>query len=140
MIRSRDVATINPSQAVTRKLCAKLCSKRNHRDGTETSAHHSETKREITAQNVSLEPSRENVPVATVVDNLDIWRESVRIQHRRTLPQSSAKIFLPGDAFAQLHNLSSYMLYDGASKTVVGCNSDRKHPEFIGLILDQLVA
>ena len=37
--------------------------------------------------------------------------------------------------FAQLHNLSSYMLFDGASKTVVGCNSDLKHPEFIGLIL-----
>ena len=51
-------------------------------------------------------------------------------------PQSSAKnFFLPGDAFAQLHNLSSHMLYDGASKTVVGCNSDLKHPEFIGLIL-----
>ena len=27
------------------------------------------------------------------------------------------------------------MFYDGASKTVVGCNSDLKHPEFIGLIL-----
>ena len=56
----------------------------------------------------------------------------------KDLPQSSAKnFFLPGDAFAQLHNLSSYMLYDGASKTVVGCNSDLKHPEFIGLILGQ---
>ena len=43
--------------------------------------------------------------------------------------------FLPGDAFAQLHNLSSYMLYDGASETVVECNFDPKHPEFIGLIL-----
>ena len=43
--------------------------------------------------------------------------------------------FLPGDAFAQLHNLSSYMMFDGASKTVVGCNSDLEHPEFIGLIL-----
>ena len=32
VIRSRDVATINSSQAVTRKLCAKLCSKRNHRE------------------------------------------------------------------------------------------------------------
>ena len=50
--------------------------------------------------------------------------------------QSSAKnFFLPGDVFAQLHNLSSYTLYDGASETVVGCNSDLKHPEFIGLIL-----
>ena len=51
-------------------------------------------------------------------------------------PQSSAKnFFLPKDAFAQMHNLSSYMLFDGASKTIVGCNSDPKHPEFIGLIL-----
>ena len=51
-------------------------------------------------------------------------------------PLSSAKnFFLPGDAFAQYHNLSSHMLFDGASKTVVGCNSDPKHHEFIGLIL-----
>ena len=51
-------------------------------------------------------------------------------------PQSSAKnFFFAGDAFAHLHNLSSYLLFDGASKTVVGCNSDPKHPEFIGLIL-----
>ena len=51
-------------------------------------------------------------------------------------PQSSANnFFLPGDAFAQLQNLSSYMLFDGASKTVVGCNSAPRHPEFIGLIL-----
>ena len=42
---------------------------------------------------------------------------------------------MPGDAFAQLQNLSSYMLFDGASKTVVECNSDPKHPEFIDLIL-----
>ena len=27
------------------------------------------------------------------------------------------------------------MLYDGASETVVECNFDPKHPEFIGLIL-----
>ena len=52
-------------------------------------------------------------------------------------PQSSAKnfFFLPGDVFPQLHNLPSYMLHDGASKIVVGCNSDLKHLEFIGLIL-----
>ena len=54
----------------------------------------------------------------------------------KDIPQSAAKnFFLPGDAVAQLHTLSSYMLYDGASKTVVGCNSDLEHPEFIGLIL-----
>ena len=34
-----------------------------------------------------------------------------------------------------MHNLSSYILFDGASKTVVECNADPKHPEFIGLIL-----
>ena len=50
--------------------------------------------------------------------------------------QSSAKnFFLPGDAFAQLHNLSSYMLFDGAFKTFVGSNSDPKHREFVVLIL-----
>ena len=54
----------------------------------------------------------------------------------KDIPQSSAKnFFSPGDAFAQLHNLSSYMLYDGASKTMVGCNSDLRHPGFVGLIL-----
>ena len=37
--------------------------------------------------------------------------------------------------FTQLHNMSSYMLFDGAAKTVVGCNSDPEQPEFIGLIL-----
>ena len=52
------------------------------------------------------------------------------------IPQSSAKnFFLPGDAFAQLHNLSSYMWFDGASRTVLECNSDPKHSEFIGLVL-----
>ena len=41
MIRSQDVVKINPSQAVTRKWCAKLCAKRNHQEETETSALHS---------------------------------------------------------------------------------------------------
>ena len=54
----------------------------------------------------------------------------------KDIPQSAAKnFFLLGDAFAQLKNLSSYMLFDGASKTLVECNADPKHPEFIGLIL-----
>ena len=71
-----------------------------------------------------------------VADNLDMWARECQNPAPKDIPQSSAKnFFLPGDAFAQLHNLSSYMLYDGASKTVVGCNSDLKHPEFIGLIL-----
>ena len=36
-----------------------------------------------------------------------------------TLQSPAKNFFLPVDAFAQLHNLSSYMLFDGASKTVV---------------------
>ena len=66
------------------------------------------------------------------------WTYGERVSESSTEGHSSIfsqEFFLPGDAFAQLHNLSSYMLYDGASKTVVGCNSDLKHPEFIGLIL-----
>ena len=50
-------------------------------------------------------------------------------------PIFSQEFLFAGDAIAQLHDLSSYILYDGASKTVVGCNSDPKHPEFFGLIL-----
>ena len=39
------------------------------------------------------------------------------------IPQSAAKnFFLPGDAFAQLHNWSSFMLFDCSSKTVVSGN------------------
>ena len=53
------------------------------------------------------------------------------------IPQSAAKnFFLPGDAFAQLHHLSSYMLFDGSSKTVVEMQlSIRSTLSFIGLIL-----
>ena len=66
------------------------------------------------------------------------WTKSERVSESSTeghFPIFSKISSLPGDACAQLHNLSSHMLYDGASKTVVGCNSDLKHPEFIGLIL-----
>ena len=45
VIRSRDVVTINPRPAGSRKSCDKLCSRRNQRDETETHAHRSETKR-----------------------------------------------------------------------------------------------
>ena len=62
-------------------------------------------------------------------------RECQNPAPKDTLLSSAKNFFLPGDAFAQLHNLSSYLVFDGASKTVVGCNSDPKHPVFIGLIL-----
>ena len=63
------------------------------------------------------------------------WAYGERVSESSTEGHSSIfsqEFFLPGDAFAQLHSLSSYMLYDCASKTVVECNSDLKHPEFIG--------
>ena len=62
-------------------------------------------------------------------------RECQNPAPKDTLQSAAKNFFWPGDAFAQLHNLSSYMLFDGASKSVVECNSDPKHPEFIGLIL-----
>ena len=46
-----------PESSRHKKVVRKTMFERNHRDETETSALHSETKREITAQNVSLEPS-----------------------------------------------------------------------------------
>ena len=129
VIRSRDVASMNPSQAVTRKLCAKLCSKRNHRDETETSAGRDHSTERVTGAELRKRTR------CYRCRQLGLWRECQN-PAPKDIPQSSAKnFFLPGDALAQLHNLSSYILYDGASKTVVGCNSDLKHPEFIGLIL-----
>ena len=43
-IQSQDVVITNPRQAGSRKSSEKPCSRRHHRDETETSAHHSETK------------------------------------------------------------------------------------------------
>ena len=90
-IQSQDGATINPSQAVTRKLCEKLCSRRNHRDETETSATHSETKREIITQNASGAELRKRTRCHRC-RQLGHLRESVRIQHRRTLPNLQPRI------------------------------------------------
>ena len=53
-----------------------------------------------------------------------VARECQNPAQKDTLQSSAKNFFLPGDAFAELNNLSSYMLVDGASKTVVGCNSD----------------
>ena len=46
-----------PESSRHKKVVRKTMFERNHRDETETSALHSETKRDITAQNVLLEPS-----------------------------------------------------------------------------------
>ena len=55
-------------------------------------------------------------------------RECQNPAPKDTLQSPDKDFFLPGEAFAQLHNLSSYIVFHGASKTVVGCNSDPKHP------------
>ena len=136
-IQSQDVVITNFSQAGSRESCEKLCSRRNHRGETETSAHHSETKREITAQNAChwtrAEKKHSLLPLQTT------WTHGERVSESSTEGHShnlQPRIFFCQEMpFAQLHSLSSYMLFDGASKTVVGCNSDPKHPEFIGLIL-----
>ena len=126
MIRSRDVATINPSSSRNKKVVRKTMFEkkpprrdRNFRTPFRDKARDHSTER-VTGAELRKHPL---VPLQTT------WTYG-GIQHRRS---SAKNLFLPG--FAQLHDLSSYMLYDGASKTVVGCNSDLKHFEFIGLIL-----
>ena len=115
-------------------------------------------KRKNTAQNVSQELDSENVLVASVVNNLDTWRESVEIQCQRTTPGTSESFFMPGDAFAQLHNLVSHIAFTGVSETLDGSpngfdneadwaasndepelqddTSEPKHHDFVGLILE----
>ena len=77
VIRSRDVATINWSQVATRKWCAKLCSKRNHPDETETSALHSETKaRDHSTERVTGAELRKRplLPLQTICTNANLQR------------------------------------------------------------------
>ena len=109
------MVTINPSQVVTRKLRAKLYSKRNNRGETETSGVHSENK--------VTDHSTERV-IGAELRNSSRCRQLGHMAREclNPAPKEPKNFFLPGDAFAQLHNLSYYMLYDGASKTVVGCN------------------
>ena len=101
----QDVVTINPSQAVTRKSCVKLCSKRNHRDETETSALHSETKREITAQNVSLSRAEKTHPLLPLQTT---WTHGERVSESSTEGHSS--IFKPR-IFCQEMLLHSCIIY-----------------------------
>ena len=82
-IQSQYVVIIIPSQAVSRKSCVRPCSRRNHRDETETSAHHSETKRDHSTERVTGAELRKRTRCYRC-RQLGHRRESVRIQHRRT--------------------------------------------------------
>ena len=136
VIRSRDVATINPSQAAQQESCAQNYVRKGT---TETRPKHpytiprqSERSQHRTYYWSRAEKTHPLLPLQTT------WTYGERVSESSTEGYPSIfsqEFLLPRDAFAQLHNLSSYMLYDGASKTVVGCNSDLKIPEFIGLIL-----
>ena len=64
-----------PRVSSFRKELRKTLFTKNYQDEIETSAHHFERRRKNTAQNVSQEPNSESVLVATVVNNLDTWRE-----------------------------------------------------------------
>ena len=74
-----------------------------------------------------------NALVATVADNLDIWRECQNPAPKDT-PQSPAKSF-----FCQEMPLHSCIICHPTCCLMVrpklGSNSDPKHPEFVGLIL-----
>ena len=130
------MATTNPRQAGSRKSCEKLCLRRNHRDETETSATPFRDKaRDHSTERVTGAELRKRTRCHRC-RQLGLLARECQNPALKDTPQPPAKNFLlPGDAFAQLHNLSSYMLFDGASKSSVGSNSDPKHPEFVGLIL-----
>ena len=135
-IQSQDVVIINPSQAVSRKSCARLCSRRNHRDETENIPTAFRDKaRDHSTERITGAELRKRTRCYRCRHLGHMARECQNKAMKDALQSSAKNFFLPGDAFAQLHNLSSYMSFDGASKTVVECNFDPKHPEFIGLIL-----
>ena len=126
-IQSQDVVITDPSQSASRKSCKKLCPRRNHRFRDKARDHSTER--------VTGAELRKRTRCCRCRQLGHMARECQNPAPKDTHQSSAKNFFLPGDAFAQLHNLSSYMLFDGASKTVVGCNSDPKHNEFICLIL-----
>ena len=89
-----DGVTTNPSQVDREEECAKRRSRKKHTVEIETSEHHFAGKQKTTAPNASLERTSENVLlIATVVNNLITWRESVKIWNKRTILQHQRKVF-----------------------------------------------
>ena len=66
----------------------------------------------------ALRSERNRRNVVTDVNNSDAWRENVRVKHRRITLRHQRKIFfMPGDACAQVQNLSPYMACAAVSET-----------------------
>ena len=95
-------------RSLQKKGCAKRCLRKNHLDEIETSSHPSVKK--------AKEHSTERITGAEL-------RKTYSLQNPvpKDNPQAPAKsFFLPGDAFAQLRNLVSYMAFTGVSEALDG--------------------
>ena len=118
-----------------RKELRKTLFTKNYEDEIETSAHHFERHRTY---------HRESVLVATVVTNVDTWRESVRIKQQRTTPRHQRKFLHARRRLCTAANLWTESEADwDASNDELERRDDTstpKHHNIVGVILAQLVA
>ena len=105
-------------------------------DETETFEHRSVTKQKNTVRSASQGAElRKRTRCCRCQQNWTLGdRVSESSNERRSSSTSEMLFFLPGDAFAQLHNLATYMLFNGASASLKR-TSRSKHSDFVGLIL-----
>ena len=106
-IRSRDVVTINPSQAVSKKVVRKtMFGKKPPRRDRNIRTPFRDKARDHSTERVTGAELRKTHPLLPLQTT---WTYGERRECQNPAPkditQSSAKnLFLPGDAFAQLHN------------------------------------
>ena len=140
--RSHD----KPESGRSGKGVHKTLFEKKHLDETETSAHHSVRKRKNTAQNASQELNSENVRTLCYrCQQLGHLARECQNPVPKDSPQAPAKsFFMPGDAFAQLHNLASYMAFTGVFEPLDGSPDGFENEagwavsnhDFVGLILE----